>query len=648
MSSFGRENPFQGAFEESGEATISQNLTGWIWNLDGRIEGGGKLSFEAFAHRPGVYRPLLSALWSTHVACIPPATFNSVRGFRHYFRMLESFITSHPDSNVSEMTSLMIISRQFLIDYRFWATENYSSNVSRKGYRGLVTLLLKLRSAESPIPGMLANDLEIPTKALQNRRDAEEYRPFTSDEERAIEAACKKAIRAVVERLNRGKGLLLEGVDPRISGVYVKDNTRYTTYSTAWESVPNILWYIVNVLKGRMPNSAHESGAVEPLYRFLLISPRAPIKKLDAFDLLYPNTFDLLPFVILFSLKTGLNFESIISLRRDCLQGTEGGMTFVRYAKERGRYEEMIRGFSNQGAFSPVGLIMTVLDLTESLVELADPVEINRLWLGHHLVKGQRNGEANGQYSNRASVFDRVRIRARINGSGGFMGKHKILDRNGQILTFNFSVARKTNITNKYLKHGNLENISRNALKHHGPQALNTTVLHYLANDATEHVHSAAVRSAQEKVVAEARRVIVMNDLSASEIISTAKTLSISQQKFESIIKGEQDVFIASCKDFFNKPEGKPNTPCDEVWNCFSCPNALWTSRIVPRLFKFLEFLEEQRKFLGPDEWNKKFGLPYLAITKDIVPRFDLHTINWAKAQALDLPFYVPPNLKES
>jgi len=50
---------------------------------------------------------------------------------------------------------------------------------------------------------------------------------------------------------------------------------------------------------------------------------------------------------------------------------------------------------------------------------------------------------------------------------------------------------------------------------------------------------------------------------------------------------------------------------------------------------------------LTPQDWHNKFALPYTVIQKDILPRFQTRTIEWAKAQAKDTPFYVPPHLKE-
>ncbi|MES2042165.1 MAG: hypothetical protein V4495_30500 [Pseudomonadota bacterium] len=644
-----RANPFLG-HSVPDEGNPASEMVSWVWKLEGLIPGGKDFSFESVSHRPGVYRPLISAVWQRNVECIPPKSFESLYHKRQYLERFEQFLSTHKEQTIREISSLRELQRETLIEFRSWLYTQFKPETTRKTYRGIVSSLLLLRSEASPLPGTVCSELEIPAKALlPGGYGKTSVSPYSSDELAALQAACNLAINGTIKRLNEGKRLLSQGEDTRQNGPKRNKNGHSSIYPMGWKSIPNILWHIVHVLKGRMP-SAHSD---EPLVKFLL-KPRAPICKRDAFDLLYLQTFDIAPFIVLFSLKTGLNAESILTLERDCLQGSEGHMTWVKYKKSRGSHEVLVRKFSHRGANSPVGLIKIVLQLTQELVALVAPDLQKYLWLSHRVMQGKRRYSGN-EFTNKIDIINNSHLKMLINGGVvrgirrlGFLEKHNIRGRDGEILRFSFLIARKTEASTAYLKHGNLANVSKKILKHHGKEALNTTAIHYLSNDATHHVHNVAVRNAQDKAVSDARVSVIVNDRPDKlEIKKLSKDLRVTEKKVIAIVNGEQDVFIASCKDFYNKPGGKPDTACDDPWTCFGCSNGLWTSRILPRVIKFLWFMDEQRKLLAHADWVIKFGVPYGAITQQILPRFQARTIEWAKAEAEVAPFYVPTRLRE-
>ncbi|MEV4780476.1 hypothetical protein [Burkholderia sp. LMU1-1-1.1] len=648
-----RGNPFL-HHSVPGEHDQARALVPWIWRLEGLIPEGKDFSFESVSHRPGVYRPLICAIWQRNVDCIPPKSHSNLYHQRQYLERFDQFLSTHKYQSTRDISTLYELQRETLIEYRSWLYAQYKPDTARKSYRGLVASLLLLRGEASPLPGTVRSDLEIPTRALlPGAYGNTAISPYTSDEQASLVAACKVAINGTIERLNEGKRLLSKGEDPQQNGATRNDSGRLLKYSTAWDSIPNILWYIVHVLKGRMPCAQPVEDTRAPLVKFLL-NKRAPIRKKDAFDLLYLHSFDIVPFIALVSLKTGLNAESILTLERDCLQGSEGHMTWVKYKKSRGTHEILIRKFSHRGANSPVGLIKLVLQLTQELVVLAAPDIQKYLWLSHQLKKGQKDKSRN-DLTNKGDVIDISHFNTLINGGiehgkrrQGFLEKHNVRGRDGEILRFSFMAARKTEATSAYLKHGNLANVSKKVLKHHGKEALTTTAMCYLTNDATHHVHDAAVRNAQDKAVFDARISVITGDQPDKlEIQRLSKELKVPAKKVIAIVNGEQDVFIASCKDFYNKPGGKPDTACDDPWTCFGCSNGLWTSRILPRVVKFLWFMEEQRNLLTHTDWAAKFSVPYRAITQEILPRFQARTIEWAKAEAEVSPFYVPTRLRE-
>lgn len=643
MSEYERKNPFIGVQLLQASRFQFPFLTPWEWDLREIIPNGGRLDFTVLQSRPKVFMPLLSAMWLYCVDCVPCKSFGYIRSYKFALVRFAEYLAGHEQDAVRNMASLAELTREKLLDYRKYINEKYKSSSAANLYRALANLLLLLQGSKSSLPGSVPANLEIPLRALRAKaEDVDTTQPYTHENEAAIIAACKKEINQVLERLAQGRKMLAEGKDPRLDGVL---RNGYTIYTTGWENNSNLLWYIVNVLQ---PKLLSDPGQKDMLVSYIAEKRRRPHRTFESrsqlYKWLYPHPPDLVPFIILLNLKTGLNADSIMELRRDCLIGTRGNKTIVQFTKGRGSHELMTRAFSHKGAASPVGIIKTVLEMTECVVSMASPEASNSLWLAYqHVssVKGQRVSPLGQQ-----NFYRLTNGTADVNSP--FMERNDLRDEHAEVLSFGFREGRTTHHTGAYVKSGNLAWISQKKLRHHGKHGVNTTAFHYLSNSATEPVHNQAIRHAQDQTVQEARRVVIVEETQEKgDISALAKQLSESEDKLLSVLSGEQDVFIAQCLDFYNKPGGAPNTPCADPWQCFNCKNALWTSRILPRLVKFSWFMEEQQKRLTPQDWDNKFGLPYTVIQQDILPRFQTRTIEWAKAQAKDAPFYVPPHLKE-
>ena len=650
MSKDKRTNPFKNSTAAGQSVQAPALLTQWEWDLMGVVPAGEPLRFSACATRPNFFRPLLSALWSSHVSTGKPKHFEQVRQERDGFSRFARYLDEHKDGAVCSMGTLAQLTREILIDFRSWLRNHYSVETANKTYVRIAKHLVVLQGEKSPVPGAVPSNLEIPTRSLGGASASGSVQPYTFDVQTAIEQACKKEINEVLERLQRGKKLLAAGQDPRL---FATDNTNH--FNHAWEDKGNLLWYIVNVNGGR-PLS--KTGKVSDRARSYFLSETWQTTRKhqcdqfagygEALRHLYPFVADMSPFILLLTLKTGLNAESVLTLKRDCLKGVNGTKTGVEYTKTRGTHETMVRWFSHKGTSSPVGLIKTVLGITAHFLALADPKDQDKLFLAY----GKGN---HGKYAGKISAVSRANLLNILNGrrdydKAGFFERHNLRDSARKIVRFDFRAARKTEATNAYLKHGSLANVSKKNLKHHGKSALNTTAFHYLTNDATHHVHTQAVRNAQDKLVQAARGAVILDvdAKSKKKITVLAKKLSESEEKIIALLSGEQDVFIAACRDFYNRPDDVPNTPCSDPWSCFSCANAVWTSRILPRLIRFKNFMEEQRKLLSPTDWHDKFVVPYSTIQNDILPRFQTRTIEWANIEARDIPFYVPTHLRNA
>jgi hypothetical protein len=89
-------------------------------------------------------------------------------------------------------------------------------------------------------------------------------------------------------------------------------------------------------------------------------------------------------------------------------------------------------------------------------------------------------------------------------------------------------------------------------------------------------------------------------------------------------LSGENDVWLASCKDFYGSPYAlKKGSGCPTaIWGCMECPNAVFTTRHLPSIYSYSAFLDNQRDEMPIAEWKARYGLAWERITTGILPKF--------------------------
>jgi hypothetical protein len=94
-------------------------------------------------------------------------------------------------------------------------------------------------------------------------------------------------------------------------------------------------------------------------------------------------------------------------------------------------------------------------------------------------------------------------------------------------------------------------------------------------------------------------------------------------------------VFLASCRDFYDSPFGTTGKPCPvSLWGCLECPNAVFTTRHLPQVLSFLDFIERAREDYPSDEWAVRYGLAWERIVHGIRVKFRDEQIATAHAIA--------------
>ena len=116
-------------------------------------------------------------------------------------------------------------------------------------------------------------------------------------------------------------------------------------------------------------------------FHLLGLDAGAPIRDLHARRYLLAD--DVIPFVVLLSLETGLEPECVKALRADCLRNPASGTVEIEYCKRRARGSEWKRLRVRDGAWStPGGIIRRLIELTAA-ARKHKPSE--SLWVYFHI-----------------------------------------------------------------------------------------------------------------------------------------------------------------------------------------------------------------------------------------------------------------------
>ena len=181
-------------------------------------------------------------------------------------------------------------------------------------------------------------------------------------------------------------------------------------------------------------------------------------------------TTDLAAFLILLSLETGMETESLIRLKADCLRNATKGYVEIAYHKRRARGTEWKRLRVRDGSTAtPGGLIRLALALTE---RARRHLGSNRLWV-LWTVAGLRPASEDGRQ-----------------GIDAFVKSHRLKDDDGKPLHLNLSRLRKTQKAEWYRRTGG--QMEQFAVGH----SVAVAARHYAEIPALAHIHEEALTAA--------------------------------------------------------------------------------------------------------------------------------------------------------
>jgi hypothetical protein len=394
-----------------------------------------------------------------------------------------------------------------------------------------------------------------------------------------LRRACLSDMKEVTARILEGAVLVHGGVDPESGG---------------WDNVSNVMWAI-------------DSSRGEYIYGPLARKVRQVIP--EPFDeivgRLYPSVHDLMPFLVMLGLQSGLPIECVTSLRRDCLRNPAGGTVQIDHEKWRaGPSPFRSKRYPDGGLRTPGGIVRAVLEVTErAALHSASPW----LFVGY----GKRHlGRPAFHHESKVVFADR----------------HNLVDDSGEPLVLRLSRLRKTRMVEwAHEVKGDPEALSRL-----GDHTLQVNWESYADVDAMRPIYEETIAAALAQAVRTAELAVKARVVTAEEEVSlradasvAAVELGVAEDEVAGVLDGDSDTWMAACTGFERSPFARPGSPCPEpFWGCLECPNAVIQERKLPAILAALDAMVGERARMSPEAWRARFGRPFLRIVNDIIPAF--------------------------
>jgi hypothetical protein len=315
---------------------------------------------------------------------------------------------------------------------------------------------------------------------------------------------------------------------------------------------------------------------------------------------LYLNVNDVVAFLVLLSLDTGLEIECCKGLTVACLKNAAGGYVDIEYCKRRARGAEWKRlRVRDGGGTTPGGLVRLALRLGERARARLATDSLWAYFCTGRLVAGV------GHPSTEVLA--------------AFAARHGITDDDGRPLNLVLARLRKTQRSQWYRRtEGQLE---RFAVGHSREVAAN----HYADIPALRALHEAAVADGLTDALdaALAPRLVMPDEEARMRAAPTTADPDVPPAEVAAFPDGAQDLWLASCSAFYASPFGRTGEACPvPFWGCLECKNAVITATKLPALIAFMDFMVAQREALSSADWAAKFGRVHARIAEQILPAF--------------------------
>ena len=436
------------------------------------------------------------------------------------------------------------------------------------------------------VPPAVRQRTRFQTLPLPRQSPREPFSPFVATQLRKV---CVADMRGVVDRIRRGSALLATGKSPGPRG---------------WDEPANVL-KAIDASKGTLTFTR-----IEPSSRH-----RLPMPFTELIGLLYPTVKDLLPFLVMLALQSGLPIESCMSLRRDCLRNPVAGTVQIDHEKWRaGQSPFRSKRYPDGGLNTPGGIVRAVLEVTERAA--------------------RQSGEPWLFVAHRPGVVERARFHHLTREQ--FVARHSLVDDDGSPLVLRLSRLRKTRMA-EWAKEvrGDPE-----ALARRGDHTLQVNWESYADVEAMRPIYEETIAAALTHAAAVARH-------RPPTILTTAESVlpcdraeetdgsGLAPEAVATALQDASQTWLAGCSGFEGSPFAASASGCsDPFWGCLECPNAVIHEAKLPAIVATLDRMVAARRTMSPEDWRARFGRPFLRIVDDVIPAFGPTAWDQARRQA--------------
>jgi len=500
-------------------------------------------------------------------------------------RQIETFIrfVEQAESADAEHFDVEDLTPELLEAFELKLIADYKGTTSNIPYQTVVGILRLLRLVRDEHPDDFDMEMQARlgfsvVKATVERRPLDAHSTSVFE---AIEAAALADIRRARDRILEGERIAKLGTDPATGG---------------WRKLENVLWHIAHhgplTKEDRADNRVR--GGLDQIGGLLKTNARMFLTRLD-----------VIAFLVLLTCQTGLEPECARMLKADCLVNPARGYVSIAYVKKRahGASRKTMRVADGGALHHPAGVIRLALRLSAYGRQLTGT---EMLW--SHV--GRFGLQAAFQPGRRSPLREEMAIWAARHGID------QLKNADGSPVTLDMRRLRKTYKSRRYLQ---MAGVLDDFAEGHSKQV---AARHYADIEAHRELHEDAVENGLREALnaALAPPVVITEQGERADSGST----TLTPPEVATALSGENDVWLASCKDFYGSPYAlKKGTGCPTaIWGCMECPNAVFTTRHLPSIYNFAAFLENQRDELSAAEWKARYGLAWERITTGILPKF--------------------------
>jgi hypothetical protein len=570
------------------------------------VDGGGALTFDLSSWSHPAFTTAIVPLVQEMIRRMGPAPVGrtlrcKVLDLRRFWRFLDT--TGTAIGGIDDVT-VDLIDR-----YEDWLEQNTPSQATLRRLISPLIGLLRLAAEKAPdrFSHALANRLSWLSRGeLVGSRPRDAYSTGVTA---ALRAAARRQVAEAAKRVLTGDAVAARRVDveacPALHAHY--DAIVAVIVRQGWISTQNqVFWRF----KSRAWCKGIPGLSLEALH--------------GSFHL---TRIDLIGFLVLLSLETGMEIECLKSLKADCLRNPSRGYVEIEYYKRRARGAEWKRlRIRDGGSSTPGGIIRQAIRLTARARQLLQTDALWVWWDGYGLSSAKIS---------RRSV-------------SAFVERHDLVGDDARPFHLELSRLRKTQKAERYLRmQGQLEDF---AVGHTVPVAAR----HYADIPALRHVHEQTIADALHDAFDAALRPKLVPPIMEEAIRASpeAAGLPVAAHQVTALLDGDQDVWLASCGGFHTSPFGPSGEPCPTpFWGCLECENAVITARKLPALIAFDTFMIEQRAAMDAGAWSARFGRAHRRIAEQILPAFPLEVVAEARAAAAGAGaslIYLPPDVRAS